>query len=438
MHKIKRSATAATFCREGSMSRTHLWAASILVSSTIRAQGIPQARPDEVGLSNAALEAIAPLLKSWVDSGKFAGITAVIARHGKLAFVTSAGSLDSARARPIAVDDVFRLYSMTKPIASVAVMQLVERGKLRVEDPVSRFIPSFANVKVYAGGGAANPILRKPARPVTIADLLTHTAGLTYGQFGDTPVDSIYRRTNMMNPAWTLKDMADSITKLPLMFDPGSAFNYSLSVDVLGRIVEVVTGTTFDRYLDAEIFQPLGMVSTSFHATPDMARRATAVFLRGPDGKLHAATPLLASQYTEKGRYFSGGAGLLSTIPDYLRFTQMLLNGGELDGHRLLKPATVDLMMQNHIPASAIPIFPGSPEPPGKNGFGYGGGVRVDSDPAMPGSAGTFRWSGYATTFFWIDRKADLVAMLWTQYVPEPEVWAVDGEFQRLVYAAVK
>lgn len=420
------------------MRQAHLWAAILLVSSPVGAQGIPRARPSEVGLGDAELARIAPLLKSWVDSGKFSGITAVIARHGKLAFVTSAGSLDSAGARPIAEDAVFRIYSMTKPIASVAVMQLVERGKLRVEDPVSKFIPAFANVMVYAGGGAAKPVLKKPIRPVTVADLLTHTAGLTYGLFGETPVDSIYRRTNMMNPAWTIREMADSITKLPLMFEPGSAFNYSLAIDVLGRIVEVVSGTPFDRYLDTEIFQPLGMRSTGFHATPDMARRATALFVRGPDGKLLAAKPLLSTEYTDKGRYFSGGGGLLSTIPDYLRFTQMLLNGGVLDERRILKRETVDLMMQNHIPASAIPIFPGFPEPPGRNGFGYGGSVRMDADPAMPGSIGTFRWSGYATTFFWIDRKADLIAMLWTQFIPEPEVWAVDGQFQKLVYAAVK
>ena len=430
--------TLLTSARQVQMRQAFLFAALLAGSSSLGAQGLPRARPNEVGLGDAELARIAPLLQAWVDSGRFAGITAVIARHGKLAFAVAVGSLDSARARPIAEDAVFRVYSMTKPIASVAVMQLVERGRLRVEDPVSKYIPAFANVRVYAGGGAANPVLKMPKRPVTIADLLTHTSGLTYGLFGETPVDSIYRRTNMMNPAWTLREMGDSIAKMPLMFEPGTAFNYSLSIDVLGRIVEVVSGTTFDRYLDAEIFQPLGMRSTAFHATPDMARRATAVFVRGPDGKLTPGTPVLTREYTDAGRYFSGGAGLLSTVPDYLRFTQMLLNGGELDGHRILQRETVDRMMQNHIPASAIPILPGSPEPPGKNGFGYGGAVRMDSDSAMPGSPGTFRWSGYATTFFWIDRKADLIAMLWTQFIPAPAVWAVDGEFQKLVYKAVK
>lgn len=420
------------------MRQAHIWTAAFVLSSSVGAQGIPRARPSEVGLGDAELARIAPLLRSWVDSGKVAGITAVITRHGKLAFSSSVGSLDSARARPIAEDAVFRIYSMTKPIVSVAVMQLVERGKLRLQDPVSKFIRSFANVKVYAGGGAATPVLKAPARPVNIADLLTHTAGLTYGLFGETPVDSIYRRTNMMDPAWTIAEMSDSIAKLPLMFEPGSAFNYSLAIDVLGRIVEIVSGATLDRYLASEIFGPLGMRSTAFHATPDMARRATSVFVRGSDGKLVAATPLLATEFTEQGRYLSGGAGLLSTIPDYLRFTQMLLNGGELDGHRVLTRATVDLMMENHVPTSTIPIFAAYPEPPGKNGFGYGGAVRMDADPAMPGSVGTFRWSGYATTFFWIDRKEDLIAMLWTQYIPESDIWAIDGQFQKLVYAAAR
>lgn len=420
------------------MRQAHLWTAVFCLASYAEAQGIPRARPTEVGLGEAELARIEPLLQSWVDSGKVAGITAVIARHGKLAFKTSVGSLDSARARPIAEDAVFRIYSMTKPIVSVAIMQLVERGKLRVGDPVFRFIPSFANVKVYAGGGAAKPLLQAPARPVTIADLLTHTAGLTYGLFGNTPVDSIYRTTNMMNSAWTISDMSDSIAKLPLMFDPGSAFNYGLSIDVLGRVVEVVSGAPLDRYLASEVFAPLGMQSTAFHATPDMARRATSVFVRGPDGKLTAARPLLGTEFTDKARFLSGGAGLLSTIPDYLRFTQMLLNGGEFDGHRVLKRETVDLMMENHIPASAIPIFAAYPEPPGKNGFGYGGAVRMDADSEMPGSVGTFRWSGYATTFFWIDRKADLIAMLWTQFIPAPDIWAIDGQFQKLVYAALR
>lgn len=412
--------------------------AQLALPALLGAQAIPRAHPADVGLDGAALQRITPFLQSWVDSGRVAGAVAMVVRHGKLAFVSSVGALDSARSRPAAEDAVFRIYSMTKPVASAAVMQLVERGKLRLDDPVSKYVPSFANVKVFAGGSAARPVLRDPKRAVTIADLLTHSAGLTYGIFGTTPVDTIYRGVNMMNPDWTISAMADSIAKLPLMFDPGSAFNYGLAIDVLGRVIEVASGMTFDRWLEQEMFEPLGMRSTAFHATPDMMPRMTAAFVRGPDRKLRAATPLLDPMFTDKGKFLSGGAGLLSTMPDYLRFAQMLLNGGELDGHRVLKKETVALMMQNHLPTSAVPILQGSPWPPAKNGFGYGGAVRMDSDPSMPGSAGSFRWTGYAATFFWIDPKADLIAMLWTQYVPETDLWGKDGDFQKLVYSAVR
>ena len=407
--------------------------------ATCLSQGLPRTPPEDVGLSRDARRRVDSQLQTFVDSGRLAGDIAVVVRHGKIAYVNSAGSLDAAGQRPIAFDAVFRMYSMTKPIASAAVMQLVERGKIRLADPISRFIPAFAKVTVYARGGALHPIVAAPKRPMTIADLLTHSSGLTYGAFGNTPVDSIYNRANMLGVRWSLAEFVDSIAHLPLMFQPGSAFNYGLSIDVLGRVVEVASGMTFDAYLDSAIFRPLGMASTAFHATPEMLSRMTSVFVRGRDGLLHPATPLLERQFTDSGRMLSGGAGLLSTLPDYLRFAQMLLNGGELDGHRVLTRETVRLMMQNHLPAALTPIFAAYPEPPGQNGFGYGGAVRLDSGSAeMPGSAGTFRWSGYASTFFWIDRKSDLIVMLWSQYIPEPDIWDIDGKFQRLVYAAIR
>lgn len=324
---------------------------------------------------------------------------------------------------------------MTKPIATTAVMQLVERGRLKLDDPVSKYIPAFAGVKVFAGGSAAKPELRDPDRPITVADLLTHTSGLTYGLFGNTPVDSIYLRANLMHPEWTIAQLSDSLARLPLAFSPGTKWNYSFAIDVLGRIVEVVSGTTFDRFLDSALFQPLGMRMTGFHATPAMQARVIPAYARGRDGKLHALSPLLSPEYTPAGRLLSGGGGLLSTPGDYLRFAQMLLNGGELNGHRVLKRETVALMMENHLPAALVPITIAEGWPPGRSGFGYGGAVRMDSDST--GSAGTFRWAGYATTFFWVDPKADLIAMLWTQYFPVMEHWSIDGEFQRLVYAAL-
>jgi len=400
-------------------------------------QGLPRARPADVGLSVAALERIAPALQAYVDSGKLPGLLAVVARHGKLAYVASVGSMDMEHRHPMEPDAVFRLFSMTKPITSTAVMQLYEHGKLRLDDPVSKYIPAFAGVKVYAGGSAAQPVLRDPDRPVTVADLLTHTAGLTYGVFDSTAVDTIYRRAGLYNPRWTTGQLADSLARLPLVFSPGSKWNYSYATDVLGRVVEVVSGTTLDRYLDSALFRPLAMRMTAFHATQAMDGHIMPAYSRGADGKLQAMSPLLWPEYTAEGRLLSGGGGLLSTAGDYLRFAQMLLNGGELDGQRVLKRETVALMLQNHLPPGLTPITITRDWPPGRSGFGYGGAVRVDSNSAVPGSPGMFRWAGYGTTFFWIDPKADLIAMVWTQYLPVTEHWSLDSQFQRLVYAAV-
>jgi len=400
-------------------------------------QGLPRARPADVGLSVAALERIAPALQAYVDSGKLPGLLAVVARHGKLAYVASVGSMDMEHRHPMEPDAVFRLFSMTKPITSTAVMQLYEHGKLRLDDPVSKYIPAFAGVKVYAGGSAAQPVLRDPDRPVTVADLLTHTAGLTYGVFDSTAVDTIYRRAGLYNPRWTTGQLADSLARLPLVFSPGSKWNYSYATDVLGRVVEVVSGTTLDRYLDSALFRPLAMRMTAFHATQVMDGHIMPAYSRGADGKLQAMSPLLWPEYTAEGRLLSGGGGLLSTAGDYLRFAQMLLNGGELDGQRVLKRETVALMLQNHLPPGLTPITITRDWPPGRSGFGYGGAVRVDSNSAVPGSPGMFRWAGYGTTFFWIDPKADLIAMIWTQYLPVTEHWSLDSQFQRLVYAAV-
>src|SRR5438270_4075856 len=230
---------------------------SAVLAAPAFAQGLPHARPADVGLIAAPLERIAGWLQATVDSGKLPGAVAVVARHGKVAYVASIGAMNPGA--------VFRIYSLTKPIASAAVMQLYERGKLRLDDPVSKYIPSFAGVKVYAGGAAATPVLHDPERPVTVADLLTHTSGLTYGFIGDTPADSIYRRAGLNNPNWTLAQLSDSLAHLPLAFSPGSRWHYSYSIDVLARVVEVASGMPFDRYLDSALFRPLGMSITAFH-----------------------------------------------------------------------------------------------------------------------------------------------------------------------------
>lgn len=400
-------------------------------------QELPRARPADVGLSAAALERIAPALQQYADSTQLPAILAVVARHGKIAYVTAVGARNPEKAPSMNLDAVYRIYSMTKPIVSAAVVQLYEHGKIRLDDPVAKYIPAFAQVRVFAGGSAARPELRNPDRPVTITDLLTHTAGLTYGLFGDTPVDSIYRRAGF-SERLTLSQFADSIARLPLLYSPGTHWNYSYAIDVLGRVIEVASGVTLDRYLDSAIFKPLNMGSTAFHATPAMEGRLAPLYVRGRGGKVVQSSPALAAGYTAEGTMLSGGGGLLSTPADYLRFTQMLLNRGELDGHRVLERESAELMLRNHLPPAVATIDLSPAWTAGaKYGFGYGGAVRLDSNAAAPPSTGTFRWLGAAATFFSIDPEADLITLVWTQYMPFDEQLSLDARFQRLVYDAI-
>lgn len=398
-------------------------------------QGLPRAVPDEVGLSATALQRIAPALQAYVDSTRLPGVIAIVARRGKVAYVGTAGSADG---KPLSPDAVFRIFSMTKPITSTAVMQLFEHGKLRLDDPVSKYVPAFARVQVFAGGSAGHPQLRDPDRAVTIADLLRHTSGLTYGFFGETPVDSLYRAANLGGASQTTAQLADSLAHLPLLFSPGAKWNYSYSTDVLGRVVEVASGMTFDRFLDSALFRPLGMRMTAFHATPAMVAKLMPIYTRGQNGAIQPTPLLLWPEHSDTGRMLSGGGGLLSTPNDYLRFAQMLLNGGELNGRRVLKRETVQLMLRNELPDSLVPIALDPAWMTGRSGFGYGGAVRLDSAASVPGSPGTFRWAGYGTTFFWIDPRSELIGMVWSQYMPVMEHWSLDARFQRLVYAALQ
>jgi CubicO group peptidase (beta-lactamase class C family) len=400
-------------------------------------QGLPPARPQELGLSPAALARIAPALQAYVDSGKLAGMVALIARHGRVGYAQAIGHMDVARGVPMRTDGVFRIYSMTKPVIAVAILKLAEQGKLRLDDPLARHIPAFTQTRVYAGGSATNPALRAPSRPITIEHLLTHTSGLTYGYFGQTPLDSIYLRANLLDVSRTIEQFADSVARLPLLFSPGDAWNYSVAIDVLGRVVEVASGLPLDRYLEQEIFAPLGMRETTFHVRPGMAGRIPVLYSRGSNGALLPDVELLAAYFQPAGRFLSGGGGLLSTPADYLRFAQMLLNGGELDGKRILTRESVAAMTRNHLPSSLTPIV--SPMV-GHDGYGYGlgGAVLVDSMvSALPGSPGIYRWWGLMGTFFWIDPTTDLIGMVWTQF-NTGRVYPLEQDFQRLVYAAVQ
>lgn len=397
--------------------------------------GLPESAPEAVGLSAPALARITPALQAYVDAGKLPGVVAIVARHGQIGYAEAVGFMDVEHRVPMNMDAVFRIYSMTKPVVAAGVLRLVDQGRLALDDPVAKYIPAFAAVKVFAGGSADDPVLRDPDGPMTVRHLLTHTAGLGYG-LGDTPVDTLYQRANLFDAARTLEQFADSSARLPLFFSPGSRWQYSAAIDVAGRVIEVASGQPLDRFLDREIFAPLGMRSTSFRLRPDLEGRVPVLYSRGDDGLLREATGPLGEMYLPGARFFWGGGGLLSTPADYLRFAQMLLNRGELDGRRVLSRESVAQMLGNQLSAGLAPIAAAQMMDKGY-GYGLGGSVLIDSALAeLPGSAGIYRWSGYVGTYFWIDPAEDLVAMVWTQFTPG-RTYPLEQEFQRLVYAAM-
>jgi CubicO group peptidase (beta-lactamase class C family) len=404
-------------------------------SSRVPAQGLPRATPEEVGLSSAALARLAPAMRTYVDSGKLGGVLVAVARRGKLAYLETFGVADVEQPTPLSGEAVFRIYSMTKPVTAVAVLQLAERGKLRLDDTVSAYVPAFADVGVYAGGGAAHPTTTPPSRPITIRDLLAHTSGLAYG-LGATPSDSLVRAFDPFRASRTLAGFADSLARIPLAFSPGERWSYGPGLEVLGRVVEVVSGRPFDRYLEEEIFRPLGMRSTAFRLTPALRARLVSVSGPGPDRRLQPVRPLPAGDNYEPGaRFVCGGCGLVSTAADYLRFAQMLLNGGTLDRARILRPESVALLRRNVLPPGLVPI-PAFSMGPG-NGFGLGVAVQVDSATAQnPSAVGTFGWPGAANTFFWVDPQHDLIGMVWAQHLPS-FAYPLLPEVKRLVYAAL-
>ena len=321
---------------------------------------------------------------------------------------------------------------MTKPLTSVAVMILVEEGAVALDDPVSKFIPAFADVTVLNDTGERV----KPARPMTVEHLLTHTSGLTYGFFGDSPVDRIYNQSGFFTQADGLDDFAQRVAALPLLASPGDRWNYGVSTDILGRVVEVASGQSFDAFLQERIFDPLDMTDTSFVVPSEKRNRFTAHYARR-DGTLQMIDSPVDGQYTEPPRWLSGGGGLASTASDYIRFAQMLLQDGELDGVRILTPETVRTMRSNRLPGALVPIQLGAYLSPGY-GFGLGFAVVVDADASPePDNDGVFRWAGAANTFFWIDPAAELIGMVWTQFNPFA-AYDIEREFQTLVYEALK
>ena len=409
---------------------------SLLLMGCAASPALPPAAPESLGLSPSGLAQIGPVLQAHVDSGRVAGIVAVIARHGRIGYEQAYGWRDIERRELMRSDAVFRIYSMTKPVLAVGALRLMEEGRLGLEEPVSKYLPEFATVQVYAGGPADQPTLKRPDSVMRIRHLLTHTAGLGYG-IGESPVDTLYQRAALFDPLRTLEQFSDSIAKLPLYSSPGEEFRYSAAIDVLGRVLEVASGQPLDRFLHEQIFEPLGMRMTAFRKRGDMDVRIATLYARGADGQLTEVTGGLNAMYEPGARFFWGGGGLLSTPRDYMRFAQMLLNGGQLNGRRVLHPQSVALMMSNHLPSALTPVV-GPPMMDEGYGYGLGGAVLVDTARAtLPGPAGIYRWSGYVGTYFWIDPVNDLIGMVWTQFTPG-RTYPLEQEFQRMVYESLR
>jgi len=420
---------------------------------------IGSSSPERQGFSSDRLERLTQFMEAKVDDGTMVGGLGVIARNGKVIYSQPYGQADREAGRVMEEDAIFRIYSMTKPITGVALMMLYEEGKFRLNDPIARYIPELADLQVALSTAGTGVIsdgtvsrgvgegdkelvgqTRKPARQPTIRDLLTHTAGFTYGVFGFTEVDQMYMKAGLMGDM-TLKEFVTALGKIPLQYEPGSQWHYSVSVDIQGRLVEVLTGMSFGEFLQERLFGPLDMRDTSFFVGPDKQPRVAQLYKpKGVNAAnflapsvepgLEVADAWLNAGYFAQPKFESGGGGLLSTARDYLRFSQMMLNGGELDGVRILSPKTVALMTTNHL--GDLPM--GFARRGG--GFGLGFGLMLNpGDFGEVGSGGEYSWGGLAGTRFWVDPQEDLIGIFMVQSVPHRTRLADD--FRVLTYSAM-
>ena len=407
-----------------------------LAGAAVLAQAapLPQSSPEEVGMSSERLGRLDAAMQQAVESGELPGAVVLIAHDGQLVYAKSFGWQDRDRKIPMRTDSIFRLYSMTKPVVSVAAMMLVEEGRLGLQEPVSKYIPEFKDMKVGVESTDAEgkPVLKlvDAKQQITVQDLLRHTSGLTYGVLGaSNAVKKMYKDADIFSQKWVLADFCRALAKLPLQFQPGTTWEYSHSTDVLGRVVEVASGQALDGFLAKRIFEPLKMVDTAFQVPPEKQDRLAQPMPDVYSGK----TPELID-FSKPQTFFAGGHGLVSTAGDYLRFAQMLANGGELEGARILGPRTVEYMTSNHVNPQ---IDKGPAWLPGPGyGFGLGFATRIDRGQSeWPGSPGDFYWAGYAGTYFWIDPEEELVPVLMSQEPLRRQYYRV--QLRNLVYQSI-
>jgi CubicO group peptidase (beta-lactamase class C family) len=409
-----------------------LLTATALASAAPASEAVlPASAPAAAGLSPARLAKLDDYVATEVAARRKAGVVVLVARHGKVAYLKAYGEADVAAHRPMRTDAMFRLQSMTKPITSVALLTLFEQGKFQLSDPLAKYLPAFKDMKVLKGTGANGaPEYEDATRPITIEDVFRHTAGFTYGYFGDTPVDRAYRDAGLVYAeALSLKGFTEKLATLPLLYQPGTHWHYSFAHEVQARLVEVLSGLPFDAYCQKVIFDPLGMKDTVFGVPPERKARFASIYHPDADGRILPGDNWGPDSYAGFTGHPYGGASLSSTPMDYLRFAQMLLNGGRLGGVRILSRKTVELMTADHLAPVIAAVSPG---------LGYGLGVGVLTSPAENGSLGSvgqFTWGGYATTTVIMDPKEQLVAMVFAQY--QPSDFDFRNKMVNLIYQSI-
>ena len=410
-------------------------------------------KPESVGLSSSRLATLDRVMsRRYVDGGYLPGLMTQVYRKGELVHTGMAGQMDLERDKPMREDAIFRIYSMTKPITSVALMMLVEEGLIGLDDAVQTYIPSWKNLGVYASGVATllpgqSPVFMTtpPQRPMKVVDLVTHTSGLTYGFLMRSSVDAAYRKAkvNDFQTPGGLETMMQQLAVMPLEFSPGTAWNYSVSIDVMGYLVEKLSGLSFGEFLRTRLFEPLGMTDTAFHCPPEKLDRFCSCYYPGEDGRLKLQDDAGKSTYAAPPLLESGGGGLVSTTHDYMRFCRMMLHGGALDGVRILSPKTVALFSLNHLDGNrelAEMAPAGAFSESGYSGIGFSIGCGVNIDVArtrLPGTVGEYFWGGAASTAFWIDPKEELTVVFMTQVMGTDARLTLRRDLRTLVYSAI-
>jgi CubicO group peptidase (beta-lactamase class C family) len=419
------------------------------------AASLPLASPEVAGMSKSVFDRIESHLRErYIEAGRFPGTQLLVYRRGHLVHHSSLGFADLERKVPVKDDTIYRIYSMTKPITSIAFMMLVEEGRVALDEPVHKYIPEWKNLGVFQAGVWPAFLTRQPSRPMQIVDLMRHTSGLTYGFQQRGNVDAAYRELKIgeVEKAGTLQSMIADLARIPLEFSPGEAWNYSVSTDVIGYLIGLISGKPFEEFLQERIFDPLEMNDTGFFVAREKADRLAACYSASPQGAMtfHATDrnggltlqdDPATSSFLSPPSFISGGGGLCSTSADYLTFCRALLGGGELDGIRLIGPKTLHLMTSNHLPGGkTLPELSRSLfSEAAYHGIGFGLGFSVTLDPArtlIPGSAGEYAWGGAATTSFWIDPAEELIAIFMTQVLPSTAT-PIRRELRTMIYSAI-